>query len=141
MVRISIIKERNPNWKGGKLINCPICGKSIWKKPSQIKKERLFCSRSCGYKGRNVHPKRGVIHPAWKGDKASYFVIHKWIRNNYGKAKICEYCKSTKNVHWANISHKYKRTIEDFMQLCKKCHVKYDMKNGWGDASKKYPNL
>ncbi len=138
MGRPSILKDKNPNWQGGKFIECPICGIKKWKKPYQIKKKRLYCSKQCGLKGRNVHPKKGSEHPSWKGNNASYFVIHKWIRKNYGKAEKCKKCGSIHNVVWANISHKYKRNIKDFIQLCQKCHMKYDVKTGWGIATKRY---
>jgi len=50
-----------------------------------------------------------------------------------GKAKFCENCGKIGekvgdrwNIDWANIDHKYRRVLEDYIGLCKKCHRKYD---------------
>jgi hypothetical protein len=69
---------------------------------------------------------KGEKHYLWKGNKASYSSIHKWITKNYGKAVLCEECGSDRFVEWANISKKYKRNRVDFKQLCKKCHWTFD---------------
>ncbi len=62
----------------------------------------------------------------WKGPSAKYQAKHKWIREHYGKAKICSYplCKNktAKVFHWANISGEYKRVISDYVELCPSCH-------------------
>lgn len=34
----------------GKLVKCPICGKKVYRHPSQIKKGYLYCSKKCWYK-------------------------------------------------------------------------------------------
>lgn len=75
-------------------------------------------------------------HWAWKGDNASYVSLHHWVRRNLGKAIWCSHCMSTVNVQWANISHQYKRDLNDWMQLCFKCHAKYD--KGTLGASKNF---
>ncbi len=31
-------------------------------------------------------------NPAWKGDKATVSSIHCWIRDNFIKTEICEFC-------------------------------------------------
>lgn len=63
----------------------------------------------------------------WKGDNVGYVSMHVWVKRNYGKPTMCERCFSTKNIHWANKSHKYEReNRNDWMQLCCSCHHKYD---------------
>lgn len=74
----------------------------------------------------------------WKGNDVGYFALHGWVYRRLGKAKKCSKCGSEKNVEWANKSHKYKRIIGDWLELCKKCHVKYDSGKHWGRASRKY---
>ena len=69
----------------------------------------------------------------WKGDKAGYKSIHHWIRKELGKANHCEECgldKSDKQKYfnWANISHKYRRDLKDYKQLCMPCHRRFDKK-------------
>jgi hypothetical protein len=59
-----------------------------------------------------------------------YHAIHKWLARKYGKAYKCENkdCfKKSNDYEWALLKGKkieYKR--ENFIQLCKSCHIKYD---------------
>lgn len=66
----------------------------------------------------------------WKGDDVSYRDIHKWVERKKEKAKSCVMCQSNdkKMYHWANIDHKYKRNVDDYISLCPDCHYKYDNK-------------
>ncbi len=67
-------------------------------------------------------------HHGWKGDKATYGSKHSWIRRKKGPAKYgqCLKCESKEKLQWANVDHKYKRRLEDWMILCAVCHYKYD---------------
>lgn len=60
-----------------------------------------------------------------------YNTLHKWVRKELGKAVFCANCYSIdkKTYQWANISKKYKRSIEDWIPLCRKCHTYFDLKN------------
>jgi hypothetical protein len=66
----------------------------------------------------------------WKGNNIGYQGIHGWIRHLKGEAKKCSICGMEKNdihnIHWANISHKYLRDENDWIQLCVSCHWKFD---------------
>jgi hypothetical protein len=64
----------------------------------------------------------------WKGEAVGYQSLHIWLRNNYEKTGKCFRCKKICRTHYANLSHQYKRTIKDFMELCPKCHAQYDHK-------------
>ncbi len=80
---------------------------------------------------------KGENNRAWKGNKAGYYAIHAWIRNNYGSAIKCVKCYTitAKRYEWANISGKYLRDIKDFEQLCRKCHANSDIKTSkWGNS-------
>lgn len=83
---------------------------------------------SFAHKGKRV----GEQNNKWKGDKVGYGGLHDWIRLHYGKASKCENKKCTyknpKRYHWANLSGKYKRDRNDWMQLCPSCHIKMDKK-------------
>lgn len=71
----------------------------------------------------------GKDNPAWMGNKVGYGGVHNWIRNKFGKANKCENTnctKESKTFEWANISGKYKRDIEDYFQLCRSCHRRFD---------------
>ena len=65
----------------------------------------------------------------WKGDAVGYSGIHMWVRKHLGKAKECTLCHKKANegkIEWANIDHKYKRDLNDFISLCVSCHRRYD---------------
>ena len=64
------------------------------------------------------------------GDK-EYVRVHDWIKRQLGKASLCKNCEVRKsystNIHWANISGNYKYDIDDWMQLCPRCHRNFDV--------------
>lgn len=64
----------------------------------------------------------------WKGDKAGYWARHRWLDKNIGRPKKCDSCGDTtkSRYEWANISGNYYRDPNDYIRLCKKCHVAYD---------------
>lgn len=65
-------------------------------------------------------------NPMWKGDDVGNKALHMWIRSKKDSAKECENCKEVKPLDLANISQQYKRDVNDFRWLCKKCHANYD---------------
>lgn len=73
-------------------------------------------------------------HWNWKGGKAKYGAIHMWINRQLGKPDKCEHCSKKglkgRAIHWANINHKYRRNLNDWIRLCMKCHIAYDKKKG-----------
>lgn len=77
--------------------------------------------RNKGYSKR-----KGENTSSWKGDKAGYSAIHKYLTVTYGKPTVCEQCGSTKPIDWANKTGKYLRDRSDWLQLCRKCHFYYD---------------
>jgi len=81
--------------------------------------------------------KKGQIPKNWKGDMVGYNALHRWVARHRGKAKICDECGSDKFVQWANISREYKRELNDYREMCSKCHRTYD-KNHLGIATKKF---
>jgi len=68
----------------------------------------------------------GENHPCWKGDNVKYMGLHKWIRTRKSKPKYCEICNKKPPYDLANISGEYKRDINDFEWLCRKCHMVKD---------------
>jgi hypothetical protein len=157
--------------KKGKIINCLNCGIEFYVPLYRIEAGAKYCSRVCSIstcfkkgvlpwntgiktgkipktafkKGehfsQNTEFKKGHTPCNWKGENVGYFSLHNWVGRHKGKAKICSCCGSVKNVQWANKSLEYKRDLEDWIELCYKCHRKYDRENGWGKATKKYKYL
>jgi len=98
-----------------------------------------FCSRDCYYKSRigkerseNTKNKIrkslwGENHFAWK-KKATYGIVHYWLKQNYDQDNKCEECKKEKLCDWAKIrGKKYERKRENFKRLCRRCHKIYDL--------------
>ena len=73
----------------------------------------------------------------WKGNKVGLSALHEWIRNHKPKPKLCEICKKRKPFDCSNISGKYKRDVNDFMWLCRSCHMKFDYDNGFRKKRRK----
>lgn len=67
----------------------------------------------------------------WKGDTVGYGALHSWVSKWKGKPQECSNCGTTKRgrYHWANIDHKYRRVLDDYIRLCPSCHRNYDLKN------------
>lgn len=105
-------------------------GKTAWNKGKKLsKKHREKMSEA--HKGKPAYWNIGEKSPNWKGENVSYRELHKWIVKQLGKPIKCEHCgaiRDKKRFHWANIDHKYRRNIDDYISLCGSCHKKYDIK-------------
>jgi hypothetical protein len=74
-------------------------------------------------KGRAFGERSGT----WKGDKVSYSGLHYWVARWKTRPDYCEFCNKTNvRFQWANKSHEYKRDLDDWINLCCKCHYHYD---------------
>ncbi len=97
-------------------------GQKVWNKG----KKTGLVPKSAFKKGHNA----GVLHPNWQGDKVNYRDLHNWIVKWRGQPDSCENCGRTNlkghSIHWANVDHKYRRVLEDYIRLCAKCHKQYD---------------
>lgn len=90
-----------------------------------------------------LYGKRGDQMGNWKGDKAGYDAIHRWLRNNKERTGECEFCAKTPppakdgraSTHFANISGEYRRDIDDYLELCVSCHKTFDhLRMNWTPA-------
>jgi hypothetical protein len=101
-------------------------------KHSEETKEKMRKPKTLTPKFLDAQTKRGMKkrnekHPNWKGDKVGYTGLHEWVRKRKIKPKFCEGCGLNKPLlDLANISKKYKRDVNDFKWLCKKCHYHFD---------------
>ena len=150
-------QKGNIPWNKGKG-RCPTCitcgGKRSYSStdrcrkciPTRIKPKCLDCNiqlktfyskkcKSCMHKGRIGL--KGSRSPSWKGESAKYTAKHMWIYSQLGKPEKCEFCSRDglkgKFINWANKSGKYLRNLDDWIRLCKPCHVKFDdtINRGW----------
>lgn len=84
-------------------------------------------------RGRKVNPEThhyfkkgetaGINNNSWKGDKVGYIALHNWVRRHKPKLQFCEECKLKPPYDLANVSGEYKRDINDYRWLCRKCHM------------------
>ena len=135
---------------------CNECGQILYRSPSKVN-PRNFCDRKCQERIRVIELKKlgkkfrfkiGNKRPkdwtkrqtekvsnernyAWKGEDVSYVGLHAWIRRKLGKATKCKHCgkvdKRPRFIQWANIDHKYRRTLSNYISLCGSCHKNYDI--------------
>lgn len=157
------------NWRKGKFLGSMsrcVCGNEFYSAP-HLKKigKGKFCSLIC--KRANMTRRSGlkynlkVVNSSWfklgdepmhkfpkgvrphnfKTEGFGYDTLHDWVRRHKGKAEKCEWCGSTTNVQWANKSWEYKRDLDDWLELCYRCHRKYDREGAWGAATEKFPEL
>jgi hypothetical protein len=85
-------------------------------------------------KGHNSRKRdiRGECNPNWKGDEARASALHMWLAGNHQKTGVCEECGDEAPTDYAFKRHPepYTRNREDYRELCKRCHVEYDIQNG-----------
>ena len=70
----------------------------------------------------------GEKNYGWKGENITYRTLHNWVSKWLGKPNTCKHCGTTKakRFDWANISGEYKRNLEDWIRLCRSCHMIMD---------------
>mgnify|MGYP001574710443 CR=1 FL=1 len=69
----------------------------------------------------------GKNNPMWKGKDAGKGAVHDYFRTRIKKPDLCPRCRKAKPYDLANLTeHKYKRQINDFMWLCRRCHMQLD---------------
>lgn len=147
---------------------CETCGKKIYKKNSSNTKDnwynRKFCNSECRSKRWDLcecgnkklrsskHCKvcchilqRGIpqnlneSNGMWKGNNVGRGALHVWIKKRKPKPNLCGKCHKNKPYDLTNISGKYKRDVNDFEWLCRRCHMIKDgrLKNNLRLAQKK----
>lgn len=121
------IREKLSKSKIGK---APIWMSDKYKKKSAIKKmSKSKKGAPSPNKGRKYPQLRGKNNCQWKADDVSYRSLHKWVRNHKDANNGCSFCgvKDLNRFHMANISGEYRRDVDDYIELCPKCHKKFDM--------------
>lgn len=71
----------------------------------------------------------------WKDKDVSYHALHYWVRRNFIKPDICDFCKKNPGLdnhgrtklHWANKTDLPIRERDNWLCLCSSCHKKYDI--------------
>ena len=97
------------------------------KNPMYGKHHSVEHKKKVSDKMQGIH--KGESNPQWKGDKAGYSALHKWVRRNFGTPKKCEWCgldDKHRMYHWATIDGQGGRDRSNWLRLCVPCHKKYD---------------
>lgn len=71
----------------------------------------------------------------YKLRNGGYIAIHCWLKYHFGSADKCENKKClhvSQSYQWALLKgKKYEHKRENFIQLCRSCHKKYDYTDGY----------
>lgn len=113
------IKHGSPSEETKKKISLAKMGHTFSQESKQKIRETLL--KKAKYEEKN---------PFWKGDRVGYVGLHLWVQKWKGKPETCEKCGreglTGRQIGWANIDHKYRRVLDDYIRLCRKCHKNYD---------------
>ena len=107
------------------------CGKIIWKTSKCCRKCAAFKRKRHGWNESQKLKRRDKGNPNWKGDDVGLNSLHRWAKARLIKPKFCENCRINEIHDLANISGEYKRDLNDWKWLCRRCHMIEDgrMKN------------
>lgn len=115
---------QNISQRKGKEFPCNYCGKSIIRRPADIRKSKsgyFYCSGSCSIAWKNSQLKSGENHYLWNGGKATY--RGRLLRKG-GKIK-CNRCGIIDvrilDAHHID-SNRNNNSVENLEWLCKNCH-------------------
>ncbi len=68
--------------------------------------------------------------------RIGYVNVHKYIRKRYNFKNECLLCGVQGKMQLANKSGEYKKELDDWLELCPKCHHKYDKENNLNNTYK-----
>jgi len=72
-----------------------------------------------------------------------YKALHRWVQKSLGRAEVCSTCFRTSEetrIEWANLSGKYTKDLEDWLPMCRTCHMIFDdvSQRVWETRRKRY---
>ena len=127
-----VLSEKKKEWySSGPARKCPNCLNEFRRHDKRAK----YCSRKC-FEEEMKHTRIGIGNPCWRGGSAYYDSVHKILYRTIGKAAKCtnqregnltfECRENTQVFEWCNISGAYRQNTNDYMELCRSCHRRYD---------------
>lgn len=72
--------------------------------------------------------RRGANHPNWK-ENVTYGNLHTWLNREYPRKNICPQCGNSP-TEYCNINGVYNRERNNYIELCRSCHRKFDGARG-----------
>lgn len=70
--------------------------------------------------------RRGEHNPHWKGDNVGNMGLHDWVKRHLPKPDLCQRCFTQPPYDLANVTGIYKRDLQNWKYLCRKCHMEFD---------------
>lgn len=74
--------------------------------------------------------KLGEKNPIWNNRVSHYRTVHLFLAKYYGRASYCQNKECPGESDWFDWAKKenaeYTRNPDDYMQLCRQCHNRYD---------------
>lgn len=116
------MKPENARFYKGDTCKTCIC-------PITIKNKSGFCrahiNRHCSEETKHKIrlTKLAEKNPNWRGQSVKYGGLHLWVRSRLQRPKCCQRCSKEGKLDLANISQKYLRDLNDWIYLCRQCHM------------------
>lgn len=104
---------------------------SLSKEDLQMRSERI--TKLNNEKGNPMEGKTGPLNHSWKGEEVGYHGLHKWARTNVPRPELCEICHEKISYEIHNTTKSYRRNLEDWTWVCRRCHMKLDGRDKRGD--------
>ena len=117
-------KKGNRPWNYGMKMSEEFC--EMRRRVTQGKNSPNFgkkLSSETKNKIRKSHLLKGEDHHCWKGNDVGMSGLHLYVRIRIPKPDFCEECKIVPPLDLANKSGKYKRDLNDWEWLCRRCHM------------------
>lgn len=132
----------------GRRVRCSDCFKK-YRQENKIPEKKFFCvcgneidkkgrtklCKSCSSRARKgtynwsdkAREKRLCEgNPFWKGNSVGYTGLHTWVKRRFPKPLFCQKCHKNEPYDLANKNNQYKRDLDDWEWLCRKCHMEND---------------
>ncbi len=117
-------------------IYCRRCGHSWYPRSPEVrtcpKCKSVYWDRERKYPNETMAREN---NPQWRGDDVGYASLHLWVASRKPKPKLCGHCGAKKPHDLASINHTYTRNLDEWVWLCRSCHMKSDIANGLRDAT------
>jgi hypothetical protein len=69
-------------------------------------------------------------------ERITYKELHRWVARRKTKTGRCSKCRTEGYTEWANVSHEYRRDLDDWAEMCRRCHRAHDNGDGRGAATR-----
>jgi len=101
------------------------CGNEIDARATRLRSgETISCG--CYGRARQHEPAIGEQHHRWKGEDVGYRALHIWLAKTKTKTGVCSRCHAQRYTEWANLTDRNSRDPDDYIELCKPCHMRQD---------------